>query len=39
MDIVDKIAAAGAKPADQTGNTAPNQPISILKVAVTEKKA
>ena len=39
MDIVDKIAAAGAKPADQSGNTAPNQPISILKVAVTEKKA
>jgi peptidyl-prolyl cis-trans isomerase B (cyclophilin B) len=39
MDIVGKIAAAGAKPADQSGNTAPNQPISILKVAVTEKKA
>jgi peptidyl-prolyl cis-trans isomerase B (cyclophilin B) len=39
MDIVDKIAAAGAKSADQSGNTAPNQPISILKVAVTEKKA
>jgi peptidyl-prolyl cis-trans isomerase B (cyclophilin B) len=39
MDIVDKIAAAGAKAADQNGNTAPNQPISILKVAVTEKKA
>ena len=29
----------GAKAADQNGNTAPNQPISILKVAVTEKKA
>ena len=39
MDIVGKIAAAGAKPADQNRNTAPNQPISILKVAVTEKKA
>jgi peptidyl-prolyl cis-trans isomerase B (cyclophilin B) len=39
MDIVDKIAAAGAEPADQSGNTAPHQPISILKVAVTEKKA
>jgi peptidyl-prolyl cis-trans isomerase B (cyclophilin B) len=39
MDIVDKVAAAGAKPADQSSNTAPNQPISILKVAVTEKKA
>jgi peptidyl-prolyl cis-trans isomerase B (cyclophilin B) len=39
MDIVDKIAAAGAKPADRTGNTPPNQPISILTVAVTEKKA
>jgi peptidyl-prolyl cis-trans isomerase B (cyclophilin B) len=39
MDIVDRIAAAGAEPADQSGNTAPHQPISILKVAVTEKKA
>ncbi len=39
MDIVDKIAAAGATPADARQNTAPLQPISILKVDVTEKKA
>ena len=39
MDIVDKIAAAGATPADASGNTAPLQPISILKVDVAEKKA
>ncbi|GAB3437769.1 hypothetical protein GCM10027517_09560 [Phycicoccus ginsengisoli] len=37
MDIVEKIAAAGA--AGGTGDGAPNAPISILKVAVTEKKA
>jgi len=39
MDIVDKIAAAGATPPDASGNTAPVQPISILTVDVTEKKA
>ncbi len=39
MDIVDKIAAAGATKPDASGNTAPVQPISILKVDVTEKKA
>jgi peptidyl-prolyl cis-trans isomerase B (cyclophilin B) len=39
MEIVDKIAAAGALPPDATGNTAPVQPISVLKVDVTEKKA
>lgn len=39
MDIVDKIAAAGASPADATQNTAPLQPISILTVNVAEKKA
>ena len=39
MDIVDKIAAAGAAPADATQNTAPLQPISILTVNVAEKKA
>jgi len=39
MDIVDKIAAAGAAPADATQNTAPRQPISILTVNVAEKKA
>ncbi|MBE3076343.1 MAG: peptidylprolyl isomerase [Actinobacteria bacterium] len=39
MDIVDKIAAAGATPADAKQNTAPLQPISILTVDVAEKKA
>ena len=39
MDIVDKIAAAGAHKPDATQNTAPMQPISILAVNVTEKKA
>jgi peptidyl-prolyl cis-trans isomerase B (cyclophilin B) len=39
MDIVDKIAKAGAAPASAGGNTAPLQPISILKVDVAEKKA
>ena len=37
MDIVNKIAAAGAS--GGTGDGAPNAPISILSVAVTEKKA
>ena len=39
MDIVDRIAAAGATPADASQNTAPVQPISILTVDVAEKKA
>ena len=39
MDIVDKIAAAGATPPDASQNTAPVQPISILTVNVAEKKA
>jgi peptidyl-prolyl cis-trans isomerase B (cyclophilin B) len=39
MDIVDRVAAAGATPADANQNTAPLQPISILAVKVTEKKA
>jgi peptidyl-prolyl cis-trans isomerase B (cyclophilin B) len=39
MDIVDRVAAAGATPADANQNTAPLQPISILAVNVTEKKA
>jgi len=39
MDIVDRIAKAGATPASTSGNTAPLQPISILKVNVAEKKA
>ena len=37
MDIVEKIAAAGAS--GGAGDGAPNAPISILSVAVTEKKA
>ena len=39
MDIVDRVAAAGAAPADANQNTAPLQPISILAVNVSEKKA
>jgi peptidyl-prolyl cis-trans isomerase B (cyclophilin B) len=39
MDIVNKIAAAGATQPDASKNTAPLQPISILAVNVTEKKA
>jgi peptidyl-prolyl cis-trans isomerase B (cyclophilin B) len=39
MDIVDRIAAAGASPADANQNTAPVQPISILTVDVASKKA
>jgi peptidyl-prolyl cis-trans isomerase B (cyclophilin B) len=39
MDIVDRVAAAGANAADTNQNTAPLQPISILAVNVTEKKA
>jgi peptidyl-prolyl cis-trans isomerase B (cyclophilin B) len=38
MDIVDRIAAAGLA-TDTKQNTAPRQPISILAVNVTEKKA
>lgn len=38
MDIVDGIAKVGATPASAGGNTAPLQPISILKVDVAEKK-
>jgi peptidyl-prolyl cis-trans isomerase B (cyclophilin B) len=36
MDVVDKVAAAGV---DEAKAPAPKQPISILKVDVTEKKA
>ena len=39
MDIVDKIAAAGRQAGRPERQHGPNQPISILKVAVTEKKA
>jgi peptidyl-prolyl cis-trans isomerase B (cyclophilin B) len=37
MDILEKVAAAGATPPDANQNTAPVQPISILKVDVVEK--
>ena len=39
LDIVNKIAAAGATQPDVNQNTAPLQPISILAVNVTQKKA
>jgi len=39
LDIVERVAAAGAARVDAHQNTAPLQPISILAVNVTEKKA
>ena len=40
LDIVDKVAAAGVQPGGESETIgAPNAPISILRVAVTEKKA
>lgn len=40
LDIVDKVAAAGIAPGGESETTgAPVAPISILRVAVTEKKA
>lgn len=40
LDIVDKVAAAGIEPGGESETTgAPKAPISILRVAVTEKKA
>ena len=39
LDIVERVAAAGATPEDANKNTAPLQPVSILAVNVTEKKA
>ena len=40
LDIVDRIAAAGVAPGGSSPLTAlPAAPISILRVAVTEKKA
>jgi peptidyl-prolyl cis-trans isomerase B (cyclophilin B) len=40
LDIVDKIAAAGIQPGGESKTIgAPKAPISILRVAVTEKKA
>lgn len=40
LDIVDKVAAEGVQPGGESETIgAPNAPISILRVAVTEKKA
>ncbi len=40
LDIVDKVAAAGVQPGGESETIgAPEAPISILRVAVTEKKA
>ena len=39
LDIVDRIAAAGVAPGGSPDDGAPAAPISILRVAVTEKKA
>jgi peptidyl-prolyl cis-trans isomerase B (cyclophilin B) len=36
MDVVDKVAKAGAEPADQTGNTAPKKKIEIKDLTVTK---
>jgi peptidyl-prolyl cis-trans isomerase B (cyclophilin B) len=36
MKVLKKIAAAGAQPADATGNTAPNATVVINKATVTK---
>lgn len=36
MDVVDKVAAAGAEPADQSGNTAPKKKIEIKDLTVAK---
>lgn len=36
MDVVDKVAKAGAEPADQTGNTAPKKKIEIKHLSVAK---
>jgi peptidyl-prolyl cis-trans isomerase B (cyclophilin B) len=36
MDVVDKVAKAGAEPADQTGNTAPKKKIEIKDLTVAK---
>jgi peptidyl-prolyl cis-trans isomerase B (cyclophilin B) len=36
LDIVQAIGARGAKAADASGNTAPNQPVSILSFTITK---
>ena len=35
QDVVDKVAAGGAAPADATGNTAPLRPVSIVSTSVS----
>jgi peptidyl-prolyl cis-trans isomerase B (cyclophilin B) len=39
LDIVDKVAAAGVASGSSADDGSPAAPISILRVAVTEKKA
>ena len=34
LEVLDMIAAAGAAPPDENGNTAPNQPVQITSVTV-----
>jgi peptidyl-prolyl cis-trans isomerase B (cyclophilin B) len=38
MDVVQKVAAAGAKPADKQGTTAPKLPVNISTVTVSDIK-
>ncbi len=38
MDVVDKVAAGGAKPADKAGNTAPKIPVKITTITVGAEK-
>jgi peptidyl-prolyl cis-trans isomerase B (cyclophilin B) len=38
MDVVQKVAAAGAKPADKNGTTAPKLPVNIATVTVSDVK-
>jgi peptidyl-prolyl cis-trans isomerase B (cyclophilin B) len=35
LDVVEKVAAGGAGPADETGNTAPLRPVSIVSTSVS----
>jgi peptidyl-prolyl cis-trans isomerase B (cyclophilin B) len=39
MDVIDKIAAGGAKPADKAGNTAPKIPVNIAAITVGDVQA
>jgi peptidyl-prolyl cis-trans isomerase B (cyclophilin B) len=38
MNIVDKVAAGGAKPADANGNTAPKIPLDVKTMTVGPEK-